>query len=85
MKRKMYKVKNDYKLDIDPDTYNATATVPQVPTYRMPVAQGNMNNGGVYMQPNGQPVMVMPLVAGGNNFYPAPQPVGYPITPSKKK
>lgn len=85
MKRRIYKVKDDYEMDIDPDTYNANAMAPQMPTYRMPVNQGNLNHGGVYMQPNGMPVMVMPMLAGGNSFYPVQQQVSYPITPTKRK
>lgn len=87
MKRKIYRVKEDYELDIDPDTYNAKLQSAPPPPYRMQVGGGRARaNAGVYMQPNGSPIMVMPLIAGGASTFSVPvQPALYPAPTYERK
>lgn len=51
----------------------APQPVPQPPIYRIPLQC--ISQPGVYMQPNGQPVMVMPMVAGPQFMPGGQQPV----------
>ena len=63
MKRKVYGSKNDYEMIIDPDSYRAYQA-PQPVHYNAGIGRGKIK-AGVYMQPNGTPIMVMPLLASG--------------------
>ena len=86
-KRTVRRAKNDAEMMIDPDTY-AGAPQPAKPgKFRFPVKQG-MIKPGVYMQPNGKPMMIMPLLAGAQRaeFMPNPTPVvEQPVEICKKK
>ncbi|MBQ8657922.1 MAG: hypothetical protein IJ506_02205 [Clostridia bacterium] len=83
MKRKVFRSKDDFEMMIDADTYRAN----QAPTplnYSMGVNRGQIK-AGVYMQPNGQPVMIMPLIASGTPTIPvAPETIPV-VTPEKKR
>ena len=78
---------NEDELDFDPDSYNmasadrveespaaaAQETPANVPAmYHVPLQC--ITQPAVFMQPNGQPVMVMPMIAGPQMMPPAPMP-----------
>ena len=68
MKRKVFKSKDDYEMMIDADKYRAYQQ-PAPLNYSMGVNRGPIQ-AGVYMQPNGTPVMIMPLIVVGSNQLP---------------
>lgn len=80
MKRKVYGSKNDFEMIIDPDTYQAYQA-PQPVHYNAGIGRAKIK-AGVYMQPNGTPVMVMPLLASGQPVITQQPPV---VTSNKKR
>ncbi len=80
MKRKVYGSKNDFEMVIDPDSYRAYQP-PQPVHYNAGIGRGKIK-AGVYMQPNGTPVMVMPLLASGKPVVTQEAPV---VTAQKKR
>lgn len=75
MKRKVYRAKGDYDVNVDPDTYGIPE--PPKPQKRCGFQFGaGKIQPGVYMQPNGQPVMIMPMIAGMHT------PTGKPVPPA---
>ncbi len=66
MKRKVYRAKDDHDINMDADNYVPETSTPAEPKpmrYGLPFGSGKIKPG-VYMQPNGQPVMIMPMIAG---------------------
>ena len=83
MKRKVMKSKDDYEMMIDADAYRAYQQ-PAPLNYSMGVNRGPIQ-AGVYMQPNGVPVMIMPLIASGQPMMPVAQQNVPIVTPDKKR
>ena len=63
MKRKVYRAKDDRDINIDADNYAPETPVAPQPTVKYGFGGGKIKPG-VYMQPNGQPIMIMPMIAG---------------------
>ena len=75
MKRKVYRAKDDFDVNVDPDSYGIPE--PPKPQKRVGFQFGaGKIQPGIYMQPNGQPVMIMPMIAGMNT------PTGKPVPPT---
>lgn len=75
MKRKVYRARDDFDVNVDPDSYGIPE--PPKPQKRCGFQFGaGKIQPGVYMQPNGQPVMIMPMIAGMNT------PTGKPVPPT---
>ena len=87
-KRTVRRVKNDAEMMIDPDTYTGVPQPPKPGKFGFPVQQGVIKPG-IYMQPNGTPVMIMPLLAGAQRpefmNVPAAPVVEAPVETGKKK
>ena len=91
MKRTVKRVKNDVEMMIDPDNYTGVVQPQPVKPgkFAFPAQQGIIKPG-IYMQPNGKPVMIMPLLAGAQKpafmNTPAPAPVvEAPVCTGKNK
>ncbi len=87
-KRTVKRAKNDVEMMIDPDTYTG-APQPQKPgKFGFPVQQGIIKPG-IYMQPNGKPVMIMPMLAGAQKpefmNIPAAPVAEVPVQTGKKR
>lgn len=87
-KRTVRRAKHDTEMMIDPDTYTGAPQPVKPGKFGFPVQQGIIKPG-VYMQPNGKPVMIMPLLAGAQRpefMGPVAAPVvEQPVETGKKK
>ena len=87
-KRTVRRAKNDVEMMIDPDTYTGAPQPAKPGKFGFPVQQGIIKPG-VYMQPNGKPVMIMPLLAGAQKpefmNVPAAPVVEAPVQNGKKR
>ena len=87
-KRTVKRAKNDVEMMIDPDTYTGAPQPVKPGKFGFPVQQGIIKPG-IYMQPNGKPVMIMPLLAGAQKpefmNVPAAPVVEAPVQTGKKK
>jgi len=76
----LIKTKNNERVRnacVEPQTAESVAQQPVQPSYRIPLQC--ITRPGVFMQPNGQPVMVMPMQNGQPVMYQTPEQAAMPV------